>query len=86
MESTGLITSIDGLGRIVIPKSVRDVYNLHTREKFEVICRGGDIILHKIGTQCICCGAGEISAELNKKTFCKKCIEEIKRINFENEG
>ena len=47
MKSTGIVREIDPLGRIVLPKSIRKVYNLEERDGVEIFTDGDMIILKK---------------------------------------
>lgn len=44
---SGLTRPIDKLGRIVIPKGIREKYNLKDGDVIEIGCRGGEITLRK---------------------------------------
>ena len=48
MRATGIIRRIDDLGRIVIPKRVREQYEIEEGEAFEIFTTDdGDIILKR---------------------------------------
>ena len=45
MKETGIVRKIDNLGRIVIPKELRDSYHLDTGTPVEIFTHGGSILL-----------------------------------------
>ena len=47
MKSTGMTRRIDGLGRIVIPKEIRNNLNIKTTDLIEIFIDNEDIILKR---------------------------------------
>lgn len=47
MKTTGMIRKIDELGRIVLPKELRKVLNIHSGDDFQIIVDENKIILEK---------------------------------------
>ena len=47
MKSTGIIRRIDDLGRIVIPKEIRNILNIQTDDNIEIYIENKNIILSK---------------------------------------
>lgn len=47
MKSTGIIRRIDDLGRIVIPKEIRNLLNIQTDDNIEIYIENKNIILSK---------------------------------------
>lgn len=47
MKSTGIVRKIDELGRIVIPKEIRNNLNIKNSESIEICVEGDSIILKK---------------------------------------
>ena len=77
MKSTGIVREIDALGRIVLPMSIRKVYNLRERDGVEIFTDGDMIILKKYAPFCIFCGEQEGLIKFKDKNICKKCSIEI---------
>ena len=77
MKSTGIVREIDALGRIVLPKSIRKVYNLKDRDGVEIFTDGDMIILKKYAPFCIFCNEQENLIKYKDKNICKKCAEEL---------
>jgi len=47
MKSTGIIRRIDDLGRVIIPKEVRRILDLHEDNPFEIFIVDGDVVFRK---------------------------------------
>jgi AbrB family transcriptional regulator (stage V sporulation protein T) len=48
MKATGMVRRMDNLGRVVIPKEIRQAMNIHVNEKLEIYTdNGGEIIFKK---------------------------------------
>ncbi len=77
MKSTGIVREIDALGRIVLPKSIRKVYNLKERDGVEIFTDGDMIILKKYAPFCIFCGEQDDLIKFKDKNICKKCATDI---------
>lgn len=56
MKSTGIIRKVDELGRVVIPKEIRDMLNIVEKDLMEIFIDGDSIILRKYEESCIFCG------------------------------
>ncbi|MDL4842663.1 AbrB/MazE/SpoVT family DNA-binding domain-containing protein [Aquibacillus rhizosphaerae] len=68
MKSTGLVRKVDTLGRIVLPKELRDVFKIREKDPLEIFTEEDKIILKKFETNMACHITGEVNAE--NKTFC----------------
>lgn len=47
MKSTGITRKVDELGRVVIPKELRDNFDIKEKDPLEIFTEGGNIILRK---------------------------------------
>lgn len=56
MRKTGMSRAIDDLGRIVIPKEIRDSLNLKTGVRLDIGVSNDKIILSRNDSFCACCG------------------------------
>ncbi len=81
MSSTGVVRKIDQLGRIVIPKEVRDVLELKEKSSLEVYTSEDSIILKKYNPGCIFCGDIENVKRIKKNLVCNQCIKELSSIS-----
>ena len=68
---------VDNLGRIVIPKELRKMYDIKKNDGLEIFVDENKIILRKYEPGCIFCGNLSDVIECNGKKICKECIEEM---------
>lgn len=80
MKSTGIVRKVDELGRIVLPKELREIFKINRKDPLEIYVDDGDsIILRKYEPACIFCGsANEITNYMGKR-ICRECIENLKK-------
>ena len=78
MKSTGIVRSTDYLGRIVIPKELRNVLDISEKDCLEIFTEGEQIILQKYQPACILCGEAKDVINYKGKNICKCCMEDIK--------
>ena len=78
MKATGIIRKTDALGRIVIPKEIRQSMNIGESDSLELIVSEDEIILKKPDTTCVICGSQYDLKKIEEKNLCIKCIEKIK--------
>ena len=78
MKATGVVRRIDDLGRVVIPKEIRERLKIENdKDSFEIYTDGDLVILKKYQASCVFCGSLEDSIPYNGYTVCKKCIEKL---------
>jgi len=78
VKSTGIVRSVDELGRIVIPKEMRTKMNISSSDPIEIYVDGDKIILKKYENSCLFCGSAEELTEFKGKMVCSACIGELK--------
>ncbi len=78
MKSTGIIRSIDELGRIVVPKEMRSKMGMSSQDPIEIYVEDDKIILKKYENACSFCGSRTNLTTFKEKMVCTSCIEEIK--------
>ena len=79
MHSTGIVRKIDMLGRIVLPKELRNVYNIQENKTvMEIYTEDDKIILKKYEPCCIFCKEAKGVINFRGKLICKDCLEDIK--------
>ncbi|RAN72041.1 AbrB/MazE/SpoVT family DNA-binding domain-containing protein [Bacillus sp. SRB_331] len=61
MKSTGMTRKVDGLGRVVIPKELRDTLGIKEQSPLEIFIEGEKIVLQKYQAGGTCVVTGEIS-------------------------
>lgn len=76
MISTGIIRSIDSLGRIVLPKELRGTYGITPDTPLEILTDGDMILLRKYRAAGSCAFCGEVSPDavtFRGKAVCPAC-------------
>lgn len=61
MKSTGITRKVDELGRVVIPKELRDTLGIREKTPLEIYVDGEKIILKKYEAGGTCAITGEVS-------------------------
>lgn len=80
MKSTGIVRKIDNLGRIVLPKELRKVFEIEEGTPMEIFVDGEQVILREYQPTCVFCGEAEDVVKWKGKNICKKCLSEIKNM------
>ena len=80
MRPIGVVRKIDQLGRIVLPKNLRNQYEMNEGDAVEILVRGDHIILEKYKPRCLFCTSDKQVGEYKKRHICKSCIKELKSI------
>ena len=75
MKAIGIVRKVDELGRIVLPKELRDLHGLFCAMPVEIYVDGDNIILHKYQSSCIFCGQGEDLRWIGGKAVCPTCAK-----------
>ena len=77
MKSTGIVRPIDQLGRVVLPKELRESLGISARDSLEIFVDNEKIILKKYAPNCIFCGNDEDMTLYQGKLVCKGCIRKL---------
>ena len=77
MKSTGIVRKVDELGRIVIPREIRNKFEIAEKDPLEIYVDGTSIIIKKYVVNCILCGNLIILFTYKDRLVCPKCIEKI---------
>ena len=80
MKSTGILKSVDELGRIVLPKKMRENLDIDIRDKVEIFVEGDRIILQKYVPACIFCDSTEDIRVFNGKRLCAACLAGLRQM------
>lgn len=76
-----VMRKIDNLGRIVLPKELRDHEELEEGTEMDILLDDeGHIILRKSMSHCLFCGATSHIYAINEKALCGRCLNLIKEI------
>lgn len=82
MKSTGIVRSLDNLGRLVIPVELRHSLCIEN-EPVEIFVQDNDIILRRYQPACIFCGESDSISIFKGKNVCSNCIKDILLLNQE---
>ncbi|MDI3547758.1 MAG: AbrB family transcriptional regulator, transcriptional pleiotropic regulator of transition state [Halanaerobiales bacterium] len=77
MKATGIVRKIDNLGRIVLPKELRETMNLDIKSPMEIYVEEDKVILKKYEPACIFCGNTDSTIEYMGKTVCTDCLKKM---------
>ncbi len=77
MRSTGIVRRIDPLGRIVIPKELRETLGID-EAPVEIFADIDSIVIKKYQHRCLFCGSDEAVFTYKDKLICNECLEELK--------
>ena len=78
MNSTGIIRTLDNMGRVVIPREIRKQLDMTDgTDSFEIFMDGDNIVLKKHKPFCVFCKSQEECIEFENQTVCKSCIEKL---------
>ena len=79
MKTTGMVRNLDKLGRLVIPKETRKVFDINEGDPIEIFTDGDKIILKKYNPGCHCCGnVGDLKEVMGLK-ICNDCLKELSK-------
>ena len=77
IKSTGIVRKVDELGRVVLPKELRNTLNIAQKDPLEIYVEGDTVILKKYEPACVFCGtASDVITYMDKKV-CKECVEKM---------
>lgn len=77
MKSTGIVRNIDELGRIVVPKEIRERLGISNSDPVEIFVEDDRIIMKKYFPVCHFCGSERNLALFRGKNICLDCIKEL---------
>ena len=84
MKATGIVRPIDSLGRVVIPKELRKVFQIKNKDSMEIFVDHDMIILKKYEPACVFCGETENLISYEGRMICSKCIDKMSEAQAAN--
>ena len=78
IKATGIVRRIDELGRLVLPKELRNTMQIQSGDPVEIYVEEDRIILKKYQPVCIFCGSPEDLIDFGDKKVCKACVDGMK--------
>ena len=80
-----IIRKVDEIGRVVLPKDVRDNFEIATGSELEIIQTEEGILLKKHAPECIFCGCTENIIMIKDRPVCENCVSGIKQLKSNKE-
>ena len=80
MKSTGIVRKIDELGRIVLPKEIRDTLGVDAKDPLEIFIDEDKIILKKYAPSCTFCSNADDVTYFKGKLICGECLKKLKQM------
>lgn len=81
MSSSGVTRPVDKMGRVVIPKEIREKLNIKSDvDKIEISVDGDKIILKKHYDACFFCNKVAGGVRYCNYVICHECIDKLKNI------
>lgn len=77
ITSPAITRPLDGLGRIVLPKVLRDTLDIPYKTSLEIYLFENGIGLKKYTPNCILCNGIKDLIEYKEKLVCSKCIHKL---------
>lgn len=77
MKASGIVRKVDPIGRIVIPKEIRDVMSINEGDPLEIVKDNNQILLRKYHIGCIFCGSDKSIIEFKDMLVCTECKNEL---------
>lgn len=78
MISTGMTRELDALGRIVVPKELRNVMGIDIKDPIEFFQDESMIIMKKYEPGCVYCGDVTGIMDFKGKKVCLECKKDLK--------
>lgn len=80
MKHTGMTRPVDEMGRIVIPKELRDSLDIRATDRMEFWMTEEGMVLRKAEERCAVCGGvhGEM-LDVDGMKFCQVCARKISK-------
>jgi AbrB family transcriptional regulator, transcriptional pleiotropic regulator of transition state genes len=78
MKLAGITRKIDNVGRITVPKSVRDRFEIEPNDYVGIAVDRDRIILSKYQPACTLCGGTYHVTEYKDKYLCQECLPSLK--------
>ena len=76
--SKGNKGKIDNLGRVVIPKTIRDALGIKHNDEISMTVDNAKLIITKGYKTCSICDTKDVTTKVSDKLLCDSCISEIK--------
>lgn len=82
MRATGMVRKIDDLGRMVVPKEIRENLGWEMNDSIEIFVDEDAVLLKKYRKGCFICGnVTDESVNIKHINLCDECIRKLKESN-----
>ena len=81
MKSIGIVRQIDNLGRVTIPKEIRNNFDIENGAPMEILVDDDKVIFKKYSPQCVFCGNTDNVTDYKNKVVCSSCVNTLKEID-----
>lgn len=78
MKTAGIVRNLDNVGRLVIPKEMRNVMGISEGDPLEIFQVNNGIVVRKYSRGCMFCGSDKDTAEFKDVLICKECKKALK--------
>ena len=86
MKATGIVRRVDDLGRIVLPKDLRQTMGIRTGDPMEIYTDADSIILRKYAPGCAFCGSVNGIRYIHGTLVCNICANNMQMLYRTAEG
>lgn len=86
MKATGIIRRVDDLGRIVLPKELRQTMGIRAGDPMEIYTDADNIILRKYVPGCAFCGSVNDIRYIHGTPVCNICANNMQMLYRTAEG
>lgn len=76
LKGIGIVRKVDQLGRIVLPKELREILAIQTHDGVEIFVDQDKIVLKKFNPCCIVCNSTLSLFYFRDKIICENCLQE----------
>lgn len=80
MKATGIVRRVDDLGRIVLPKELRQTMGIRTGDPMEIHTDADSIILRKYAPGCAFCGSVNGIRYIHGTPVCNICANNMQML------
>ena len=77
MRALGIVRNVDKLGRVVIPKEVRDILGMTTDSPVEMLTDGEGVYIKKYEVGCTFCRSTKDLVVFGGSHVCKACARKV---------
>ena len=77
VKATGILRRVDEMGRVVIPKELRESLELKSEDSIEIFVKNDKIVLQKYEQGCLFCDNSDNTITYMGKRVCNNCLAEM---------